>query len=83
MEETSTVTTKGQITIPKAIRSKLDLSEGRKIKFEVRGARVILTPEIDDPIDELKTLRDDIAFSNEEIQRMMNESKEKWSQLKE
>ncbi len=40
--ELEKVTTKGQVTIPKAIRDKLDLKEGSKIIFIQRGNEIII-----------------------------------------
>ena len=40
--ELAKVTTKGQVTIPKAIRDKLDLKEGSKILFIQRGNEIII-----------------------------------------
>lgn len=41
----STVTSKGQITIPKAVRERLHLSEGDVVTFEVRDdGAVVLIP---------------------------------------
>lgn len=40
--ELAKVTTKGQITIPKAIRDKLDLKEGSKIIFLQKGNDIIV-----------------------------------------
>lgn len=40
--ELAKVTTKGQITIPKAIREKLDLKEGSKIIFLQKGNDIII-----------------------------------------
>ncbi len=38
----STVTRKGQITIPKEIRDQLGVRQGEKVVFVVRGAEVVL-----------------------------------------
>jgi AbrB family looped-hinge helix DNA binding protein len=38
----STITRKGQITIPKAIRDRLGAKEGEKVFFVVRGDEVVL-----------------------------------------
>jgi AbrB family looped-hinge helix DNA binding protein len=38
----STVTRKGQVTIPKAIRDRLRVKEGEKVLFVVRGEEVVL-----------------------------------------
>lgn len=40
--ELATVTTKGQITIPKAIRELLDLKEGSKVIFIKKGEDIII-----------------------------------------
>ena len=42
MDEIATMTKKGQVTIPKAIREKLGLKAGKKIYFELRGKHAVL-----------------------------------------
>lgn len=46
----STVTTKGQVTIPKEIRNILNIQPNDKVDFTREGDRVVLVP--------LKTLKD-------------------------
>lgn len=43
--ETVTVSSKGQIAIPKAIRDTLNLCEGAKLSLEVRGHEIVLSKE--------------------------------------
>lgn len=38
----TTVTSKGQVTIPKAVRQRLGIRQGSKVAFEVKGERVEL-----------------------------------------
>lgn len=38
----ATITSKGQVTIPKEIRDRFGLKKADKVKFEVEGERVIL-----------------------------------------
>ena len=46
---TSTLTSKGQITIPKQIRERLRLRKGHRVEFLVeRGGRVVLVPRTRD-----------------------------------
>lgn len=81
MNEEATVTKKGQVTIPKKIRDRLGLKEGEKVSFEVRGGEAVLLPEVKNPLESLRGLRDEVRFSEEEIQSMIKGSKEKWSKL--
>ena len=41
----STITSKGQTTVPKEVRDALDLGPGDKITWEVNGGRVAVTTE--------------------------------------
>jgi AbrB family looped-hinge helix DNA binding protein len=46
---TSTLTSKGQITIPKEIRDQIRLRIGQRVQFDVDGkGRLILTPQVHD-----------------------------------
>jgi len=38
----STITRKGQVTIPKVIRDRLGIKEGEKVLFVMRGEEVVL-----------------------------------------
>ena len=40
-----TVSSKGQIAIPKAVRDALNLSEGSKLTIELQGQKIILSKE--------------------------------------
>ena len=42
---TSTITSKGQTTVPKEVRDALDIGPGDKLSWELRGARVAVTTE--------------------------------------
>jgi AbrB family looped-hinge helix DNA binding protein len=44
MEKVS-VSSKGQIAIPKSVREALNLSEGTKLTLEVRGQQIVLSKE--------------------------------------
>jgi antitoxin PrlF len=44
IEERSTITAKGQTTVPKAIRQVLGVKEGDEIAFRVEGQRVTVVP---------------------------------------
>jgi len=42
---TSTITSKGQTTVPKEVREALDLDSGDKLNWEIKGGRVTITTE--------------------------------------
>ena len=48
MEVAARLTSKGQVTIPKAVRDALGLNEGDSIVFRIEGARALLarTPDL-------------------------------------
>jgi len=74
----ATVTSKGQITIPKKVRKELGLKAGKKVVFILEGKRVIVLPKVKDPLKRLEELRKEIHFTRQEIQEMMKESKKGW-----
>ena len=43
IQETSTITSKGQITLPKLVRQALGVSTGSKVLFSVRNGEVVVT----------------------------------------
>lgn len=51
LEERSTITGKGQTTVPKAIRQVLGVEEGDEIVFRVEGDRVTVAPAGADHVD--------------------------------
>ncbi len=61
--KTTTLSSKGQVVLPRLVRSKLQLSPGMKLRCEIQGDSVVLTPEQpirpdrEHVIDELTGLR--------------------------
>ena len=49
-----TVTDKGQVTIPHAVRKKLGIEPGAQIAFEIKGNQIVLTKA--DPIDRVRAV---------------------------
>jgi AbrB family looped-hinge helix DNA binding protein len=49
----STLTTKGQITIPKAVRERLNLEAGDKVYFDVRDDGSVVMVARNEPLDGL------------------------------
>jgi AbrB family looped-hinge helix DNA binding protein len=42
----ATVSTKGQVTLPAAMRAKLGIQAGSHIRFELRGQELVIKPEV-------------------------------------
>jgi AbrB family looped-hinge helix DNA binding protein len=75
----ATVTSKGQITIPKEIRDRLDLHSGSEVTFLLGDHEARLIPKTEAPLERLRSLREDIQFTAEEVETMKSESQDAWS----
>jgi len=81
MNEDATVTSKGQITIPKPIREQLGLESGSEVTLVLQGEELTLRPKSGDSLDQLRRLRDRIQFNEEEIEALQKQSKDTWSKF--
>lgn len=66
VEQASTITSKGQTTVPKAVRQALGVRAGGKLIYRIEGKRVTLHPAEREHVDPalrklLKTIERDIA----------------------
>ena len=46
MHADAVVSSKGQVTLPAAMRAKLGITPGSRIQFEVRGHELVIKPEL-------------------------------------
>ena len=78
----ATLTTKGQVTIPKEIRESLQLHSGDKIDFFVNesGETVIrpISRKVDDVFCKLKNIKKEAVSVEEMNQAIQNRLKEKY-----
>jgi len=52
MRVIATMTSKGQVTVPREVREKLGLKQGDGLVFEIEGNTItLLTPQADNPFD--------------------------------
>ena len=79
--EEAKLTSKGQITIPKRIRTALGLKVGGKVVFIPEDREVIMLPKTKTSLKRLLNLRREIRFSQREIEEMIKESKKEWSKF--
>ena len=69
--EYSTVTTKGQVTIPARVRKALGLKPGAKVTFQIEGQTVKLVPVLDDVTAAFGLLKSDKSVTSEDIEQAM------------
>ena len=63
----SSVTTKGQVTIPAAIRRRFSLHQGGKVLFSVDGDTIVLRPVYESVEDAFGLVKPDKSVSLEEM----------------
>lgn len=61
MKLAAKVTSKGQVTIPKRVRSELGLQDGDYLIFETKGDRAVLRKAPVKPTDDFEALADRVA----------------------
>lgn len=74
IHEVATITSKGQITLPKPIRQALGVDYGGKVAFDLRGSQVIVT-RADEPSHEDPAIGSFLALLEKDIrsgQRLCN-----------
>jgi AbrB family looped-hinge helix DNA binding protein len=49
MKYSSTISSKGQVTVPQEIRNRLGLAAGDRVEFVVEGERTVIRPARSDP----------------------------------
>jgi AbrB family looped-hinge helix DNA binding protein len=65
LDSPSTVSSKGQVTLPVRLREQLGLVAGSRIRFELRGKEIVITPEL--PISAYRGLLKGYAIPDTEI----------------
>ena len=66
IHETATLTSKGQITLPKSIRQALGVDAGGKLAFDLQGSKVIVT-RADDASNEDPAIASFLALLEQDI----------------
>ena len=82
----STLTSKGQITIPKPVREHLGLKPGKRVVFMPEEDEVIMMKAGQSLSEGLTTIRKELEkkgklFTEAEIKKMMKEGKKEWSKV--
>jgi len=79
VSDDATLTTKGQVTIPKRIREKLGLEAGTEVEFILDDdGSLQVRPKVP-PMERLRAIQDRLSAQEIDIDRMRRESKQAWS----
>lgn len=82
MSYEATVTSKGQLTIPKEVREQLDIEPGEKVLFrfdEEGGVRLVAVPA--DPMDRLDAAQERAAPLELDAAALIDRERERWDRL--
>lgn len=75
----ATVTSKGQVTIPKEIRETLSIEAGTKLEFVVEQDGELTVRPKTPPMDRLRAVQDQLSKHDVDLEAMRSESKQAWS----
>lgn len=73
----ATVTSKGQVTIPKEIRDRLELEAGTEVEFVLDDEQITVRRKRS-TVEELRALRDRLAEHDVDLDEMREESERAW-----
>lgn len=75
----ATITSKGQVTIPKEIRDRLDLAEGTELEFSVEPDGSLRVRPKQPAMERLRAVREQLSGRDIDLEAMRRESKQAWS----
>jgi antitoxin PrlF len=75
MKNSSTISSKGQITVPQQIRDRLGLSAGDRVEFVVEGDRTVIRPArtVTNPFSKYKGVLGTFPGGEKEINAWLDE----------
>ena len=78
VSDEGTVTSKGQVTIPKRIRDKLGLSAGTEVEFILEADGTLRVRPKEPALERLRAVKAELADYDVDIEKMRRESKREW-----
>ena len=81
VSEDATITSKGQVTIPKRIRDELGLDAGTEVEFVLEKDGTIRVRPKRPAMDRLRAVKESLAEHDVDLEAMRRESKKEWSSL--
>lgn len=77
--EDATVTSKGQVTIPKEIRDRLGIEAGTQVEFVLGEGGELEVRTKEPAIERLQSLRERLSEHDVDVDELRRESKRAWS----
>lgn len=78
VSEDATITSKGQVTIPKRIRDELGLEAGTKVEFVLEEHGTIRVKPKQPAMDRLRAVKETLAKHDVDLDALRRESKTEW-----
>ena len=75
----ATTTSKGQVTIPKEIRDRLDIEEGTELEFVLEDDGTLTVRPKDPPMERLRSVRERLSDRDIDVDAIRRESEAAWS----
>jgi len=79
LSDNATITSKGQVTIPKQIRDELGLTAGTELEFIIGDDGTIRVRPKEPALQRLRTVKEQLAEHDVDTKKMQRESKTAWS----
>ena len=75
MKNSSTISSKGQVTVPQGIRNRLGLSAGDRVEFVIEGEYTVIRPAraVANPFNKFKGVLGTFPGGEKEINSWLNE----------
>ena len=78
VSEDATLTSKGQVTVPKRIREELGLEAGTQVEFIIDDDGSLRVRPKEPPMERLRAIQEQLSDREIDIDRMQRESKGAW-----
>ncbi|AHF99260.1 AbrB family transcriptional regulator [Halostagnicola larsenii XH-48] len=74
----ATITSKGQVTIPKEIREELGIGEGTEVEFVLTDADEVTVRPKKPAMDRLREIQSTLSKHDIDVEKLRRESKDAW-----
>lgn len=78
VSDNATLTSKGQVTIPKRIREELGLEAGTEVEFILDDDGSLRVRPKSPPMERLRAIREELSTHEVDLDRMRQDSKAAW-----